>query len=100
MILAERCQRIQLAVRARPFISAVVTFTLVGDDGRCMVSFEEEPRVRLIGNMVRPVMDPITHVRNHNSLKRLEQVTTASLTPGRAPSSARITARSVRSGSP
>jgi uncharacterized protein YndB with AHSA1/START domain len=74
MIAAQPCQRIELAVRARPFVSAIVTFALVGDDRRCMVSFEEEPRVRLVGNLVRPVMDPVTHMRNHHSLKRLEQV--------------------------
>src|SRR5215470_8753606 len=71
-ILASRpCERLQLAVRARPLITAIVTFRLVGDDARCVVSFEEEPRARLIGNLVRPVMDPLTHVRNHRSLKRL-----------------------------
>jgi hypothetical protein len=74
LISAEPFERIQLAVRARPLISAVVTFGLVGEVGRCMVSFEEEPRVRTIGNLVRPVLDPITHIRNHHSLKRLEQV--------------------------
>lgn len=69
-----RC--IRLAVRARPWISAIVTFALVGDDRRCIVSFEEEPRIRLIGNLVRPVMDPVTHARNHHSLKRLDAVAT------------------------
>jgi uncharacterized protein YndB with AHSA1/START domain len=77
LIEARRDERIQLAVRARPFITAIVTFALVGDDRRCMVSFEEEPRVRLIGNLVRPVMDPVTHMRNHRSLKRLERVAIA-----------------------
>jgi hypothetical protein len=28
-----------------------------------MVSFEEEPTLRAIGNLVRPVLDPLTHVR-------------------------------------
>jgi len=74
MIETQTDECIQLAVRARPFISAVVTFRLLGDDRRCMVSFEEEPRLRIIGNLVRPVLDPTTHVRNHHSLKRLEEV--------------------------
>ena len=64
-------RRLKLAVRARPLISAIVTFTLVGDGQRCVVSFEEEPTNRVIGNLVRPVLDPLTHLRNHQSLKRL-----------------------------
>ncbi|MGZ4681205.1 MAG: SRPBCC family protein [Acidimicrobiales bacterium] len=65
---------LRLAVRARPLLSAVVTFSLVGDDDRCVITFEEEPAVRLIGNLVRPVLDPVTHVRNHLSLKRLDDL--------------------------
>ena len=33
-----------------------------------------EPALRTIGNLVRPLMDPATHVRNHRSLRRLAQV--------------------------
>ncbi|MGZ4703806.1 MAG: SRPBCC family protein [Acidimicrobiales bacterium] len=65
---------LRLVVRARPLLSAVVTFSLVGDDDRCVITFEEEPAVRLIGNLVRPVLDPVTHVRNHLSLKRLDDL--------------------------
>lgn len=71
VIATEPDRRLVLAVRARPLISAVATFSLVSDGAVCVVSFEEEPSVRLIGNIVRPVLDPITHVRNHQSLKRL-----------------------------
>jgi len=70
---AEPDRRLVLAVRARPLVSAVATFTLVGDGARCAVQFEEEPAQRLIGNIARPVLDPITHVRNHLSLKRLDR---------------------------
>ena len=28
----------------------------------------------LIGNLVRPVLDPLVHVRNHRSLRRLAEV--------------------------
>ena len=63
---------LRLAVRARPLISAVVTFTLLGQGRRCVVSFEEEPGPRAVGKLVRPIFDPITHVRNHTSLKRLD----------------------------
>jgi uncharacterized protein YndB with AHSA1/START domain len=64
-------RRLRLDVRARPFIRAVATFTLVGDDSRTVVSLEEEPTLRWIGNLVRPLLDPLTHVRNHASLRRL-----------------------------
>jgi hypothetical protein len=64
----------RLAVRARPFVAAVATFSLVGDDQRCVVTFEEEPSPRVLGNLVRPLLDPMTHVRNHHSLKRLDEL--------------------------
>jgi hypothetical protein len=62
---------LRLRVRARPFIAGVVTFRVIGDRERCVVAMEEEPARRVIGNLVRPVMDPATHVRNHRSLRRL-----------------------------
>jgi uncharacterized protein YndB with AHSA1/START domain len=67
---------LKLKVKARPFVSAEATFTIVGDaDGeRCVVSLQEEPTVRWAGNLVRPVMDPSIHVRNHRSLLRLAAV--------------------------
>ena len=65
---------LRLSVRARPLISATVTFHLVGDGQRCTVCMEEEPSLRLIGNIVRPLLDPLIHVRNHRSLRRLERV--------------------------
>lgn len=65
---------LRLAVRARPLISAVSTFRLVGDGNTTVVTLEEEPRYRLIGALVRPVADPVIHVRNHRSLRRLERV--------------------------
>jgi uncharacterized protein YndB with AHSA1/START domain len=67
----EADRRLRLAVRARPLVSAVVTFSLGGDGDRCLVAFQEEPAPRAIGNVVRPLLDPVTHVRNHLSLKRL-----------------------------
>lgn len=63
---------LQLRVRARPLIAAVVTFHVIGDGGRCVVTMEEEPARRVIGNAVRPVLDPAIHVRNHRSLRRLD----------------------------
>jgi uncharacterized protein YndB with AHSA1/START domain len=71
LVATEHDRRIELAVRARPLVAAHVTFTLIGEDDRCVVSFQEEPKRRVVGNLVRPVLDPMTHLRNHQSLKRL-----------------------------
>jgi uncharacterized protein YndB with AHSA1/START domain len=68
---------LRLRVRARPLIAAVVSYHVVGDAGRCVVTMEEEPERRLIGNVVRPVLDPTIHVRNHRSLRRLADVIAA-----------------------
>ena len=65
---------LRLKVRARPLISAVATFRVIGSNRRCVVTLQEEPAVRTVGNVVRPVMDPATHVRNHRSLRRLAEV--------------------------
>jgi uncharacterized protein YndB with AHSA1/START domain len=65
---------LRLKVRARPLVTAIVTFTVVGDGERCVVGFEEEPGPRAIGNLVRPLLDPVTHMRNHLSLKRLAEI--------------------------
>lgn len=65
---------LRLKVKARPFVSAEATFTVIGDGERCVVSLQEEPTVRWAGNLVRPVMDPSIHVRNHRSLRRLAAV--------------------------
>jgi uncharacterized protein YndB with AHSA1/START domain len=73
---------LRLAVRARPFVSAVATFTLVSDVTATVVSLEEEPRVRSIGNVVRPIMDPSIHVRNHRSLRRLARIVEGGLQVG------------------
>lgn len=67
-------EMLRLKVRARPLISAVATFRVIGSDGHCVITLEEEPAAGTIGNLVRPVMDPATHVRNHRSLRRLAQI--------------------------
>jgi uncharacterized protein YndB with AHSA1/START domain len=71
ILAVEPGSMLQLRVRARPLIAAVVTFRVIGDRERCVVVMEEEPARRAIGNLVRPVMDPLIHVRNHRSLHRL-----------------------------
>ena len=70
----ESAMMLRLEVRARPLIAAVATFRVIGTDSRCVITLQEEPALRKIGNFVRPVMDPATHVRNHRSLRRLAQV--------------------------
>ena len=65
---------LRLEVRARPLIATVATFRVVGTDSRCVITLQEEPSLRTIGNLVRPMMDPATHVRNHRSLRRLAHV--------------------------
>jgi hypothetical protein len=65
---------LRLKVRARPLISAVATFRVIGSADRCVITLQEEPTLRVLGNLVRPVMDPATHVRNHRSLRRLADV--------------------------
>jgi uncharacterized protein YndB with AHSA1/START domain len=64
-------RRLVLRIRATFAIQAVVTFELREAPGGTIVTFEEEPAHRLIGNVVRPVLDPLTHVRNKASLRRL-----------------------------
>ncbi len=64
---------LRLDVRARPLIHAVATFRLVGNSTRTIVTLEEEPALRLLGNLGRPLLDPLTHVRNHASLRRLAE---------------------------
>jgi len=70
----ESAMMIRLEVRARPLIAAVATFRVIGTNSRCVITLQEEPALRTIGNLVRPVMDPATHVRNHRSLRRLAGV--------------------------
>lgn len=84
VLAIETDRMLRLAVRARPLISAVVTFTVLGQGERCVVSFEEEPGPRAIGNLVRPLLDPVTHVRNHASLKRLDDLVVASAAGSRS----------------
>jgi len=74
VIAIEDGRMLQLKVRARPLVSAVATFRVVGDASRCVVTLEEEPAIKSIGNLVRPLLDPTVHMRNHRSLERLAAV--------------------------
>lgn len=74
VLAVETDERLKLHVRARPFISAVVTFTITGGSAGTVLCMQDEPNLRIIGNMVRPVFDPVIHFRNHRSLRRLEKL--------------------------
>jgi uncharacterized protein YndB with AHSA1/START domain len=67
---------LKLRIRATFAIQAVVRFELRDDPGGTHIRFEEEPARRLIGNLLRPVLDPLTHGRNVASLHRLAGVVT------------------------
>jgi uncharacterized protein YndB with AHSA1/START domain len=60
--------RLKLSVHATPLVRGVVSFELHGDDAGTVLCLEEEPERRRIGNLLRPVLDPMTHLRNHRSL--------------------------------
>jgi hypothetical protein len=94
VVLAREPRRLlTLAVRARPLISAVVTFRLVADERLCALSWEEEPAPRMVGNLVRPLLDPLTHLRNHRSLRRLAAVVTEQVAAGGRQAPAGLRAR-------
>ena len=60
-----------LEVNASKAVKGIVRFWLREGNGGTEVEMEEEPAHRFIGNLVRPVLDPLTHVRNALSLRRL-----------------------------
>ncbi|MDY7105385.1 MAG: SRPBCC domain-containing protein [Actinomycetota bacterium] len=74
VLAIDRPRHLQLSVRASPLVRAVVDFELVADGAETVVCMQEEPAERLVGNLVRPVLDPVTHVRNQRSLQRLAEV--------------------------
>lgn len=67
-------RRLVLHVKARPLVTARVTFEIIGASEGCVLTCEEEPTLRTIGNIGRPLMDPMIHFRNHRSLRQMEQL--------------------------
>lgn len=64
-------RRLVLKVKATPIVQGIVTFTLVPTpEGGTVLTLQEEPAVR-IGGLLRPALDPATHLRNERSLKQL-----------------------------
>lgn len=74
VIDVEPDRRLKLRVRSRPLVVAEATFEIVGDDDRCVVTLTEEPAFRPIADILRPLIDPVLHARNHRSLERLADV--------------------------
>lgn len=74
VVAIEAPNRLVLSVRASPLVRAIVTFELRGDEHATVLCLQEEPETRVIGDLVRPVMDPLTHVRNHRSLANFARV--------------------------
>jgi uncharacterized protein YndB with AHSA1/START domain len=65
---------LRLSVHASTLVRGEVTFHLRGDERSTILCLQEEPEKRLIGNLLRPVLDPLTHVRNHRSLARFARL--------------------------
>ena len=64
-------RRLVLLVKATPIVQGKVTFTVEPDGtGGSLLTLEEGPAVRA-GNLLRPLLDPATHVRNQRSLRQL-----------------------------
>jgi uncharacterized protein YndB with AHSA1/START domain len=69
-------RRLVLRIRATFAIQALARFELSQRPDGTHVRFEEEPARRLVGNVVRPVLDPLTHGRNVASLRQLQRLLT------------------------
>ena len=65
-----------LRIRATFALQAIARFELSDHPRGTHIRFEEEPARRIIGNLVRPVLDPLTHGRNAASLRRLGSLVT------------------------
>ena len=65
--------RLVLGVRATVIVQAEVTFRLRAVGGETELELQEEPDTRF-GELVRPLLDPMTHGRNQLSLERLRDV--------------------------
>lgn len=58
-------------VPARPFIMAIAPFHLIKNAATSVVTLEEEPQLGMLNGLIRPLSDPLTRIRNHESLRRL-----------------------------
>lgn len=60
-----------LSVRATPFVRGEVTFTVHGDADQSILTIEERGLYGRANPVMRPLTDPLIHVRNQASLRRL-----------------------------
>jgi uncharacterized protein YndB with AHSA1/START domain len=63
-----------LLVKARPLFAGVVVFRITGDDDGegCILTCEEAPTFPVMKDLLRPVIDPLIHVRNQRSLRSMD----------------------------
>lgn len=74
VVAVDEPHRLELHVRVTPLVQGRVTFTVRPCDDGALLTLQEEPEARLIGNLVRLVLDPVTHLRNHRSLRKLKEL--------------------------
>ncbi len=74
ILVIDRPHRLELHVRATPVVQGHATFRVQGCENGSSLSLQEEPAMERIGAILRPVMDPATHMRNHRSLQKLVQL--------------------------
>jgi hypothetical protein len=79
VVEADPGRLLKLRIRATLLLHAIAHFEVRDDPRGTRVSFGEEPAHRFVGNVVRPVMDPLTHIRNLASLRRLDNFLRAPL---------------------
>lgn len=72
-------RRLVLQARARPFGRASGAFNLVPSAEGTHVSMTEMPTSPAVARLARPLLDPLTHARNAETLRRL-----AGMVAGRA----------------
>lgn len=65
--------KLVLHVRATPAVQGIVTFTVEPTAEGSILWLQEEPAMKL-GQLLRPVLDPATHVRNKASLENLGEL--------------------------
>jgi Polyketide cyclase / dehydrase and lipid transport len=86
---------LKLHVRATPATQGIVTFTVEPTAEGSVLWLEEGPALRL-GETLRPVLDPITHVRNKASLRNLSELMQRD--QGKTDADAKAKARGATSG--
>lgn len=74
IIAIDAPRHLELHVRATPVVQGHVIFRVQGCEHGASLSLQEEPALEHVGAVLRPVLDPATHLRNHRSLQKLVQL--------------------------